>query len=82
LPALNESNSTARWTQVEAIVKAAGLGISHAMDIEWNADESNFVKLSGRFWWWQPVQLDEHHVVHVAAGIPLPQIIPIRVAEL
>ena len=83
LPPLDEGNSTSRWTQVEAIVKAAGLGISHATDIEWNAaEEDNCVKLNGLHWWWQPVHLDDRYVVHVATGVSVQQIDLIRVADL
>jgi phosphopantetheinyl transferase len=82
LPALDEANSTARWTQVEAIVKAAGLGIPHATDIEWNAvGETPFANLNGQRWWWQSVDIDDRFVVHLAAEAPLrPELI--RIADL
>jgi phosphopantetheinyl transferase len=83
LPPLNEGNATARWTQVEAIVKAAGLGISHATDIEWNAEgEVHFATLNGQRWWWQPVDIDDRFTVHLAAGVPLQSVELIRMTEL
>jgi 4'-phosphopantetheinyl transferase len=69
LPALDAGNATARWTQVEAIVKAAGQGIFRALDIEWQAaGRAHQATLDGVRYWSQPVEVGVHHVVHVAAN--------------
>jgi phosphopantetheinyl transferase len=67
LPPLAASSATDRWTQVEAIVKAAGVGVFRALDIEWHADSA---VLDGAAWWWSPVSVGERHVAHVAVDSP------------
>jgi 4'-phosphopantetheinyl transferase len=75
LPLLDASNATARWTQVEAIVKAAGQGIFRALDIEWSKDESaHQAMLDDVRYWSQPIDVGVHHRVHVATTVADAQI--------
>jgi phosphopantetheinyl transferase len=67
LPPLDASSATHCWTQVEAIVKAAGAGVFRALYIEWRAD---CAELDGATWWWRPVIVGERHVAHIAVDSP------------
>jgi phosphopantetheinyl transferase len=83
LAPLNEANATARWTQMEAIVKAAGLGVFHAVDIEWNREgRAQQAALNGSDWWYRPVDVGVHHVASVATNTPNLQVDVVYVSDL
>jgi phosphopantetheinyl transferase len=83
LPPLTEDNATARWTQMESIVKAAGLGVFHAVDIEWHREgQAQQAALNGSDWWCQPIDVGEHHVASVAANTPNLQVAVVYVTDL
>lgn len=67
------------WTELESVVKAAGLGIMHGQEIEWT--ESGAV-LNGVNWWCYPIDLGTVHAAHVAADAPDVQVIVNPVQEL
>lgn len=52
------------WTELEAVVKAAGLGIMHGNEIQWTAHAAF---LDGRSWWCYPIASGPLHAAHVAA---------------
>jgi phosphopantetheinyl transferase len=79
LPPLTSDSATERWTQVEAIVKAAGAGVFRAVDIEWRSDSA---ALDGAAWWWRPLSVGERHVAHVAADSPQVSVRSMRIDDL
>ena len=67
------------WTELEAVVKAAGKGIMHGRDIVWTEHAAMF---DGVCWWCYPVECGSLHAVHVAADKPNLKIIVSEVNEL
>lgn len=63
---LDEGNALVRWTQIESVLKGAGIGIMHGKEIEWRADE---ISLRERRWYLHEVRCGEQHVAHVATDV-------------
>jgi hypothetical protein len=76
LRALSESNALERWTAVEAVMKAAGIGILHGREIEWRADG---IRLRDKEWYVRPVQCGDDHVGHVCTTVSNAKIEVVRV---
>jgi phosphopantetheinyl transferase len=53
------------WTELESVVKAAGLGIMHGQEIDWLPDHA---VLQGTQWWCYPIACGDVHASHVAAN--------------
>jgi phosphopantetheinyl transferase len=64
---LSRGNAIDRWTQIEAILKGAGLGVMHGREIEWRSDA---ISLCGKSWWLHPLDFGPTHVAHLAADVP------------
>jgi phosphopantetheinyl transferase len=73
---LDEWNAAMRWTQVEAVMKAAGLGILHGREIDWLAHE---IRLRGQCWHLHSVDCGPLHVAHVATELPNATVATVRV---
>lgn len=56
-----------RWTQIEAILKGAGVGVMHGRDIKWQPDS---ITLNGQQWWVQEIHCGAAHTAHVAFNRP------------
>jgi phosphopantetheinyl transferase len=67
------------WTELESVVKAAGVGIMHGQEIEWTA---NGAILNGVNWWCYQVDCGTVHAAHVAANAPDVQVTVNEVQEL
>jgi phosphopantetheinyl transferase len=67
------------WTELEAVVKAAGKGIMHGRDIEWTAREAIF---DGQRWWCYPIECGALHAAHVAVNMPDCEIVVTEVIVL
>lgn len=76
---LTEHSALACWTQIEAVLKGAGIGVMHGSEIEWLEDE---VILRGRRWWIHPVECGDAHVMHVAVDSPCVSIEVERIESL
>jgi hypothetical protein len=63
---LSEDNALSRWTQIEAVLKAAGAGVMHGREIEWRPDA---VWMRERRWYVHPINCGGGHVAHVATDI-------------
>jgi phosphopantetheinyl transferase len=64
---LDDSNALSCWTQVEAVLKGAGLGVMHGREIEWREDA---IILRGERWWVHSIDCGSEHVGHVAVNQP------------
>jgi phosphopantetheinyl transferase len=67
------------WTELEAVVKAAGLGIMHGQEIEWSLQDAT---LNNVRWWCYPIECSTAHAAHVAANASNAQINVSQVQEL
>jgi phosphopantetheinyl transferase len=79
LRGLTEHTALARWTQIEAVLKGAGIGVMHGREIEWRDDA---VVLHGRRWWIHPVERGDGHVMHVAVDSPFAKLDVQRIESL
>jgi phosphopantetheinyl transferase len=64
---LTPQSALFRWTQIEAILKGAGVGVMHGREIEWQTDS---IMLNGQQWWVQEIHCGTAHVAHVAFNRP------------
>lgn len=64
---LDEGNALARWTQIEAVLKGAGLGVMHGNEIQWR---DTAILLRGQQWWPHPIDCGADHIAHVAVNTP------------
>jgi hypothetical protein len=55
------------WTEVEAVTKAAGLGIAHGREVLWKND---CALLGGQTWWCYSFSCGPEYAAHVAANAP------------
>lgn len=60
---LDKDNALSRWTQIEAVLKGAGIGVMHGKEIDWRNDE---ISLRERRWFVREVACGDQHVAHVA----------------
>lgn len=65
--AMDASNALARWTQIEAVLKGAGLGVMNAREIVWAGE---VVLLRGERWWVHGIDCGHAHVAHIAVNVP------------
>lgn len=63
---LSAGNAIERWTQIEAALKGAGLGITHAQEVHWRADA---LSLRGQSWWIEPLEIGADHIGHLASDV-------------
>ena len=64
---LSEANALARWTQIEAVLKAAGVGVMHGRELDWVGES---VSMREKSWYLHAVNCGERHVAHTAIDIP------------
>jgi hypothetical protein len=76
---LDASNALSRWTQIEAVIKGAGLGVMHGREIDW---QDRTIVLRGEQWWVHAVDCGSGHVGHVAVNAPNVSLTVMRVAEI
>jgi phosphopantetheinyl transferase len=67
------------WTEVEAVVKAAGIGIAHGHDVLWTATAA---QVSQRQWWCYRFDCGPQFAAHVAADAPYLRVVATEVTEL
>lgn len=63
---LTEDNALSRWTEIEAVLKAAGAGVMHGKEIDWRPDS---VTMRNRRWFVHPVKCGDGHIAHVASDV-------------
>ena len=76
---LDAANAVSRWTQIEAVLKAAGLGVMHAREIVW---EEQRILLRGEQWWIHSIDCGQAHVAHVATNDPHAVVSVHRITEI
>jgi len=64
---LGEHNALQRWTQIEAILKGAGIGVMHGREIDWRADG---IRLRDVRWHLHRIDCGPDHIAHVATDQP------------
>lgn len=67
------------WTELEAVVKAAGKGVMHGREIDWRERDAGF---DGRTWWCHAIECGPLHVAHVAVDRPDARIVVEAIAQL
>jgi phosphopantetheinyl transferase len=68
---LTAQNALSRWTQVEAVLKGAGLGVMHGREIQW---QESTTRLHERQWWLHRVDCGPRHQMHLAVDVPQMQL--------
>jgi 4'-phosphopantetheinyl transferase len=76
---LSEVNAVERWTQIEAVVKGAGVGVTRAREILWAGATA---ELQGTRWWVHRVDCGPSHSAHAAIDIEGAIVTVTRVDEL
>jgi phosphopantetheinyl transferase len=79
LQAVTASNAATRWTQIEAIAKAAGLGVFRGTDIQWSP---TVARLDGRSWYWRSIEVGSRYSAHIATNREAATIEVIHVTDL
>jgi phosphopantetheinyl transferase len=64
-PGLDEDNALRRWTQIEAVLKGAGIGVLHGREIKW---DENSASLRGERWWVHTIDCGPENTAHVAVN--------------
>jgi len=64
-------NALQRWTQIEAVLKGAGVGIMHGREIEWRERSA---LLRGEEWWLHEIDFGSNYIAHVATNVQAPRI--------
>lgn len=76
---LDERNALSRWTQIESVLKGAGIGVMHGREIDWRGDA---IVLRGRRWWVHAIECGAGHVMHAAVDAADVKIDITRIAHI